>query len=241
MKTTWKDDIFEGDRKYQMIKNDDDTVSFVDVTEYTQEGDAFGAKELNSIAAELNDKSAGTLKTPRDIKVNLESDAAASFDGSADASPGVSGVLPVKHGGTGASTRGSAYKGLSHVIVASKKNLDDCKEAGIYYFPASYTPENIPIGVNGWLEVNVCNDSAVKQIWRRHGTADDNDYMTYVRTYTGNVWSQWTRYMTNKDINRSTAVQQNDTNYTTYMARGIALVTTVPSSMVNGAVAFVYE
>ena len=45
-----------------------------------------------------------TLTTPRSIRVDLGSTAAASFDGSANVTPGVSGVLPVANGGTGASS-----------------------------------------------------------------------------------------------------------------------------------------
>ena len=56
MKADWKDDIFEGEhRKYNLIENEDGTVSLQDATDYTQQGDAFGAKELNAIAAEVNE------------------------------------------------------------------------------------------------------------------------------------------------------------------------------------------
>lgn len=41
-------------------------------------------------------------------------------------------------------------------------------------------------------------------------------------------------------LNRSNRVTDADANYTTYMARGVALVTAVPTSMTNGCVAFVY-
>ena len=54
MRVDWKDDIFTGDRKYNLINNSDGTVSMTDATEYTQQGDAFGAKELNEIGAEVN-------------------------------------------------------------------------------------------------------------------------------------------------------------------------------------------
>lgn len=47
LKTDYKDAIFPGNRKYQMIQNEDSTVSFQDVTEYTQEGDSFGATDIN--------------------------------------------------------------------------------------------------------------------------------------------------------------------------------------------------
>ena len=43
------------------------------------------------------------------------------------------------------------------------------------------------------------------------------------------------------NLNRTTTVNTADTNYTTYMARGIALVTSAPSSLTNGCCAFVYS
>jgi len=48
-----------------------------------------------------NAATASKLETPRNIQVDLESESAGSFDGSADANPGVKGILPIKHGGTG--------------------------------------------------------------------------------------------------------------------------------------------
>lgn len=55
MKTDWQDDVFSGKRKYSVINNSDGTVSLDDKTTYTQTGDAFGAKELNEIGAEVNE------------------------------------------------------------------------------------------------------------------------------------------------------------------------------------------
>jgi len=51
----YKEDIFTGNRKYRMIENGDGTVSFEDVTEYSQVGDTFGASQINEIDAEIND------------------------------------------------------------------------------------------------------------------------------------------------------------------------------------------
>lgn len=48
---------------------------------------------------------ATALETARNIRVNLASTTAASFDGTANASPGVTGVLPIANGGTGSSTQ----------------------------------------------------------------------------------------------------------------------------------------
>lgn len=53
MKTDWKDDIFER-RRFRMENNGDGTVTPIDVTSYSQQGDLFGAKELNDIGTEVN-------------------------------------------------------------------------------------------------------------------------------------------------------------------------------------------
>lgn len=45
--------------------------------------------------------SAVKLETARNIRTNLSSTGTASFDGTADATPGVTGILAVKNGGTG--------------------------------------------------------------------------------------------------------------------------------------------
>lgn len=61
LRTDYKDDILDltqnTQRKYRMITNDDDTVSFEDVTVYSQVGDSFGAFELNQIANVVNEGS----------------------------------------------------------------------------------------------------------------------------------------------------------------------------------------
>lgn len=62
LKTDFKDDIFQGNRKYLQIKNEDGTVSFQDVTTYEQEGDYFGAAELNKITGEVNKKAGAILQ-----------------------------------------------------------------------------------------------------------------------------------------------------------------------------------
>lgn len=55
--------------------------------------------------------SAATLTTARTVQTNLGSTASASFNGSADITPGVTGTLPVSNGGTGATTLTGLVKG----------------------------------------------------------------------------------------------------------------------------------
>lgn len=73
-------------------------------------------------------------------------------------------------------------------------DLNDYIETGRYFFNSANIPENIPAGVNGWLEVIRSTNNIVKQIWYRYGTADKNDYQTYVRTKLSTTWSTWRRF-----------------------------------------------
>jgi len=56
--------------------------------------------------------SAATLTTSRTIQTNLASTSAASFNGSASITPGVTGTLPLSNGGTGGTTAGEAVDNL---------------------------------------------------------------------------------------------------------------------------------
>ena len=67
MREDWKDDVFENARKYKMVNNDDGTVSLEDSTTYTQQGDSFGAKELNEIGKEINDLTNEMKETKKSV------------------------------------------------------------------------------------------------------------------------------------------------------------------------------
>lgn len=53
LKTDYKDDVFEGNRKYE-LKTNGGMTEILEVTEFKQQGDLFGAKELNEIGKEVN-------------------------------------------------------------------------------------------------------------------------------------------------------------------------------------------
>ena len=55
LKTNYKNDVFSGNRKYNLINNSDGTVSLEDVTEYQQVGDIFNADDINSTNAKVNE------------------------------------------------------------------------------------------------------------------------------------------------------------------------------------------
>lgn len=59
LRTNYKDDILaaamDGKRQYQMINNPNGTVSFIDVTEYTQRGDTFSSGDINNTNELVNE------------------------------------------------------------------------------------------------------------------------------------------------------------------------------------------
>lgn len=58
LKTNYTDDILDSDvnskRKYRIINNADETISLEDVTVYLQNGDVFGAKDINETNEKVN-------------------------------------------------------------------------------------------------------------------------------------------------------------------------------------------
>ena len=79
LRTDYKDDILDltqnTQRKYRMITNADGTVSFEDVTVYSQVGDSFGASELNEIANAVKSASGGIQYIHGDVdEIQIQDD-----------------------------------------------------------------------------------------------------------------------------------------------------------------------
>lgn len=72
----------------------------------------FNEEMATKLGATDNAVSATKLQTSRSLTVDLGSTTAANFDGTANASIGVSGELPIENGGTGASTQAGARSAL---------------------------------------------------------------------------------------------------------------------------------
>ena len=54
LRTDYKDDVYTGNRKYHMSSNGDGTVSFTDETQYIQNGDRYGAEQINEVNGIIN-------------------------------------------------------------------------------------------------------------------------------------------------------------------------------------------
>lgn len=87
--------------------------------------------------------SAATLTTGRTIQTNLASTSAATFNGSTNVTPGVTGVLPVINGGTGAATLTGIVKasGIS-AFTAAVPGTDYVVPSGALGTPTSGTLTN---------------------------------------------------------------------------------------------------
>lgn len=81
-----------------------------------------GTITSNQTSVTGNAGTATKLLNPRTIQTNLGSDSAGSFDGTSNISVGVSGTLPISHGGTGAT---SAANALTALGAASKSEVED--------------------------------------------------------------------------------------------------------------------
>ena len=96
------------------------------------------------------------------------------------------------------------------VITETGLDLNNFTEDGRWFFTSSYTPLNIPSGNNGWLKVFTSNTiNTIKQIWYRSGTANSNDFQTFVRTRTSGVWSSWKQFAMVEDTGWKNAVLQD--------------------------------
>ena len=108
------------------VIQDDTGVMYIVVNE-SKLNTAEGYEEYAAATATnaLHADEADVLSTPRTIITNLASTATASFDGSADVTPGVTGTLPLGNGGTGATTANAAEYNIIGMPAASSTAVTD--------------------------------------------------------------------------------------------------------------------
>lgn len=90
---------------------------------------AGSAATAGSAGTAASADTATKLTTARTIRTNLASTSTASFDGTANATPGVTGTLPVANGGTGSTTAATARNALG--VAASGANGDITSLTGL--------------------------------------------------------------------------------------------------------------
>ena len=65
LKTNYRDDVFEGNRKYTLTQGGDGKYEIIDSTNYTVQGDTFGANDMNATNATVNSLVNSKLYTVR--------------------------------------------------------------------------------------------------------------------------------------------------------------------------------
>lgn len=121
------------------------------------------------------------------------------------------------------------YDKFKVVIVSAVKDsagraqdLNNYLSSGMYFFTQSANAAHMPSGcVNGILHVIDCGNSIYKQIFYRYGTVNSTDHQMYIRTRGSNVWSDWVKFLTSKDILIGTSVPaalENGQIYIQYFA-----------------------
>lgn len=137
----------------------------------------------------------GTWQTPSNANT-----AYSAMTGATASAAGTAGIVPAPVAGAqekylcGNATWDFPLKAIN--VTTTGTNLNDYKTPGFYYFSANYPPTNVPTGTNGWLVVLTSNFSTIKQLWFRQGTADSNDFETYVRMISGSTVGKWHKFAT---------------------------------------------
>ena len=102
-----------------------------------------------------NAGTATKLKTARTIQTNLASTSSASFNGSANITPGVTGTLPIANGGTGATTAADACANLGAVKKSGDKITGNLSlVGGLEFAPGSSA------GHGGYIDFHFSGDSS---------------------------------------------------------------------------------
>ena len=90
-----------------------------------------------NLKAIINGSAAAKLTTARTIQTNLASTSSASFDGTGNITPGVTGTLAIKNGGTGATT---SHAGFSNLLCqGNASNITTSLKRGMYQYGPSNT------------------------------------------------------------------------------------------------------
>ena len=126
---------------------------------YFHEGLPAQCSKTLSVSVTGNAATATQLATARNIQTNLASTTAASFNGTANVSPGVTGILPVANGGTGQSNLSNVTVGKA-TADASGNNISDTyatKSGDLAYSSLTLMPSSdgqANINISAWSILN---------------------------------------------------------------------------------------
>lgn len=222
MKTDWKDDIFT-QRKIRLTENSDGTVTPVDATTYTQNGDSFGAKELNEIGTEINEvkKSVSDGKALVAAAITAKRVATAATDTFAKMAENIKKIVlgsgnaqpaDVRKGKTFTNDEGIEKAGTMPEYISGTKGIScGLNDSGLYYY----------MGAGYWIQdgsgkswVYMSRDEVAAAIGLnpdcmldsinvlgKQGKIQSMAGVTVTpQTYAQTVWSAWKRMSGNVEI-----------------------------------------
>ena len=148
----------------------DDTGVMYIVVDESRLNSAEGYEEYAAATATnaLHADEADVLSTARTIRTNLASTAAASFDGSANVTPGVTGTLPLGNGGTGATTKASAVTNLLAGLSHASTVITD--SSGVAHYNTTTGISDYYIGSDFWTYIKSKADPTYAAKSHTHAT-----------------------------------------------------------------------
>lgn len=162
-----------------------------------------------------NAATATKLETARTIRTNLASTSTASFDGSGNITPGVTGTLPIANGGTGATTAANARTALG--AVAKTGDV--------------MTGRLVIRGSSNYLSLEN-DDSATNAAWLQNSSN-----RTYFRSYNRTTTYRIDAYLPIPDASETA----HSTKYIPFMTAGTSDLTAGTSALTTNCIRLVYE
>lgn len=129
----------------------------------------------------INTALASRLATARTIRTNLASTAAASFDGSANATPGVTGILPLANGGTGVTSLDALKTllgisgGVQIEVGTYVGTAPKATPTTVQSIPVSFTPKFVWVGE---LDIGIQSGTIFTLPWYYYSDYDDSGIRT---------------------------------------------------------------
>lgn len=196
LKTDYKDALFPGQRRYQQIINEDGTLTLLDVTNYTQSGDKFGANDVNAITDEIN-----TLQdTTRQLNENK-----------ADKTQ-IPTQLPANGGNA------DTVDNLHAVDFVQNKHLSlPASELNNPNYTLPYIGEirdGAEIGLpSGWWHICYFSHANHDGHGAQLAVGITNANKMYMRTSLSNTWQAWQEVITSANINAQNVNYASAANY----------------------------
>lgn len=130
---------------------------------------------------------AAKLVTGRTIQTNLGSTSTANFDGTANITPGVTGILPAANGGTG-NTTGEASSVGSIQLTDEDLNSLSSVPGHLYYAMGGNSVTNKPSGIDnfGMFVMQTANGWYTQVLY---GSDDD----IWTRRWASSNWTSWVK------------------------------------------------